>query len=182
MDSLTLPLLLLIGGLILLIAEAFVPSGGMIGLLALGLLAVSLYVAFRQSNDLGIRFLVAELLLIPVALIVALQIWPRTPFARRIVLSPPTAEEVTVTHARARLDHLLGEFGRALTPLRPSGLVDFDGRRLDALSEDGLIDAGSLIRAVRIQSGQLIVRAAGDSAPHDPAPFSIEPETSSDVG
>lgn len=160
METLTLPLLILVAGLVLLIAEAFIPSGGLIGLLALGLLAVSLYIAFRQSFDLGIKFLVAEVILIPIAALAAIQVWPRTPFAKRILLTPPTSEEVTVSHARARLDHLVGEFGRALTPLRPSGLVDFDGRRLDGLSEEGLIDAGALVKAVRVQSGQLVVREA----------------------
>jgi membrane-bound ClpP family serine protease len=57
---------------------------------------------------------------------------------------------------------LVGQLGRTLTPLRPSGLVDFEGRRLDALSEEGLIPAGALIRALRVRSGQLIVRPAPD--------------------
>jgi membrane-bound serine protease (ClpP class) len=60
------------------------------------------------------------------------------------------------------LDHLVGQLGRALTPLRPSGLVDFDGRRLDGLSEEGFIPSGSLVRAVRIRGGQLVVRVAPD--------------------
>jgi hypothetical protein len=41
-------------------------------------------------------------------------------------------------------------------------LVDFEGRRLDGLSEEGLIPAGALVRAVRVRSGQLVVRAASD--------------------
>lgn len=161
----TLPLLILIAGLILLVAEAFVPSGGLIGLLALGLLGVSLYLAFNISLNMGLRFIVAELILIPLAVVAALQLWPKTPFAKHYFLSPPTADELTVSHARNRLDHLIGEFGRALTPLRPSGLVDFDGRRLDGLSEGGLIETGCLVKAVRVQSGQLVVRAAGNEAP-----------------
>ena len=51
----------------------------------------------------------------------------------------------------------MGQLGRALTPLRPSGMVDFDGRRLDGLSEEGLIPSGALIRAVRVRSGQLVI-------------------------
>jgi len=40
-------------GLILLIAEVFVPSGGLIGLLAVCCVCVSLWQAFHQSYDLG---------------------------------------------------------------------------------------------------------------------------------
>ena len=63
-----------------------------------------------------------------------------------------------VSHSDQRLDHLIGQYGRAFTPLRPSGMVDFDGRRLDGLAEEGLIPSGALVRAVRIRGGQLIVR------------------------
>ncbi len=166
MSYLAWPLLLLALGLLLLITEAFLPSGGLIGLLAVGCLGVSLYQAFSvpEAPYLGWKFLIADLVLIPAAMVFAIQLWPKTPLARRIFLPPPAPEDVEVSHSRARLDHLLGEFGRALTPLRPSGLVDFDGRRLDGLSEEGLIPAGALIRAVRVQSGVLVVRQAEDNS------------------
>ena len=71
-----------------------------------------------------------------------------------------------------RLEHLIGQFGRALTPLRPSGLVDFDGRRLDGLAEEGLIPRGALVRAVQIRGGQLVVRPASEAVLED---FSTTP-------
>jgi membrane-bound ClpP family serine protease len=162
MTYLTWPLLLLAFGLILLITEAFLPSGGLIGLLAAGCLILSLYQAFTvpEAPSLGWKFLVAELVLIPAAMVVAIQLWPRTPLARRIFLTPPAPEEFDTAVPKHRLDHLIGEFGRALSPLRPSGMVDFDGRRLDGLAEEGLIPAGALVRAIRIQSGVLVVRKA----------------------
>jgi len=160
MSTLAWPLLLLALGLILLIAEAFIPSGGMIGILAVCCLALSLWQAFRQSFDVGIKFLVADFLLMPLALALAMYLWPKTPLAKRVFLRRPAPEEIEVSHSSQRLDHLVGQFGRALTTLRPSGMVDFDGRKIDALSEDGLIDSGTLIQAVRVRSGQLVVRTA----------------------
>jgi membrane-bound ClpP family serine protease len=166
MSYLMWPLLLLAIGLILLITEAFIPSGGLIGILAIGCLLLSLYQAFTvpSAPNLGWKFVVAELVLIPIVMVVAIQLWPKTPLARRIFLPPPSLEDVETAHTRQRFDHLMGEFGRALTPLRPSGLVDFEGRRLNAMAEEGLIEAGSLVRAVRVQSGILIVRRADDEA------------------
>jgi membrane-bound ClpP family serine protease len=166
MSYLIWPLLLLAVGLILLVTEAFLPSGGLIGLLALGCLGVSLYQAFNvpEAPYLGWKFVAAEVLLIPVALVIAVQMWPRTPLGRRMSLRPPTPEEFEAEPPLHRLDHLIGEYGRALTPMRPSGSVDFDGRRLDALAEDELIPAGTLIRAVRIHAGVLVVRKAEDDA------------------
>ena len=164
MSYLMWPLLILALGLFLLITEAFIPSGGLIGILAIGCLLWSLYLAFTvpSAPNLGWKFVTAELVLIPIVMVVAIQLWPKTPLARRIFLPPPDLDDAETAHIRQRFDHLIGDFGRALTPLRPSGSVDFEGRRIDAMAEEGLIAAGSLVRAVRVQSGILIVQMADD--------------------
>lgn len=164
MNALMWPIVFLLAGLVLLVVEVFIPSGGLIGLLALCSLGLSIWKAFSHSTTLGMQFLVALFILMPVALLTAAHLWPRTPLARRIFLRPPAPEEVELSHETERLDHLIGQFGRALTPLRPSGRVDFDGRRLDGLSEEGLIPSGALVRAVQVRGGQLIVRLAQDRA------------------
>jgi membrane-bound ClpP family serine protease len=163
-NKLIWPILCLAIGLLLLIAEVFIPSGGLIGILAIGLLVVSLGLAFAASTALGLKFLAAVCVLLPLALALAVYLWPRTPLAKRIFLRPPDPEEVEPgdTDHGVRLQHLIGQFGRALTPLRPSGAVDFDGRRIDALSEEGLIPSGSLVRAVQVRGNQLVVRMATD--------------------
>jgi membrane-bound ClpP family serine protease len=160
MSTLAWPLLLLAFGLLLLVAEVFIPSGGLIGFLALCCLGLSLWRAFQHSTDLGLMFLLADACLLPMTMALAIHLWPRTPLAKRVFLPRPSPEEFEVSHSDLGLDHLVGQLGRALTPLRPSGMVDFDGRRLDGLSEEGLIAAGTLIQAVRIRGGRLIVRIA----------------------
>lgn len=162
MSTLAWPLLLLAFGLILLIAEVFIPSGGLIGLLALCCLALSLWRAFERSTDLGLMFLLADFLLMPMVIVLGVYLWPKTPMGQRALLKPPAPEDIEASHSSQRLDHLVGQLGRALTPLRPSGMVDFDGRRLDGLAEEGLIPTGSLVQAIRVRGGQLIVRTAHD--------------------
>ena len=44
----------------------------------------------------------------------------KLPLANRVMLQPPAPEEVGVSHSGQRLDHLIGQYGRSLTPLRPS--------------------------------------------------------------
>jgi membrane-bound ClpP family serine protease len=163
-NELIWPILCLAMGLILLIAEVFIPSGGLIGILAIGLMVVSLGLAFAESTALGLKFLLAVCVLMPLALALAVHLWPRTPLAKWIFLKPPDPEDVDagrVVHG-VRLEHLIGQFGRALTPLRPSGVVDFEGHRIDGLSEEGLIPSGSLVRAVQVRGSQLVVRMAPD--------------------
>ncbi len=77
--------------------------------------------------------------------------WPRSYLMARTPLGPawPTSAARGPRGRRDRRgsrtsDRLVGLEGRALTTLRPSGMVDFDGRRLDGVAEEGLIPPGSL--------------------------------------
>src|SRR4051794_31313748 len=126
MSHLIWPLLTLTIGLALLVAEVFLPTGGVIGVVAGALLIVSLVLGFTQSLTAGLGFLVAEAVLVPAAFALGLPLLPRTPMAKRAFLRPPDADDLDVSHEGPRLDHLIGQFGRALTPLRPSGMVDFE--------------------------------------------------------
>jgi membrane-bound ClpP family serine protease len=159
-SALAWPLLLLALAVVLLVAEVFVPSGGLIGLLGICCLGLSLWEAFQHSTEFGLLLLAGDSILLPMTMAVAFYLWPKTPLARRVFLKPPTPEEIVEPSAVRYFDHLVGRFGKTLTPLRPSGLVDFDGRRLDGISEDGLIPAGALIVAVRSRSGRVVVRSA----------------------
>src|SRR5581483_7425091 len=100
---------------------------------------VGLWQAFTVSPATGLMFLAALVVLVPSTAALALHLFPKTPMGRWLLLKPPSPEEVAPEPSSGRLEHLIGQFGRAITPLRPSGLVDFDGRRLDGLSEEGLI-------------------------------------------
>ena len=43
-------------------------------------------------------------------------------------------------------------------------MVEVDGRRVEAISEQGLIEAGSEVLVVGARSGRLIVRESADSS------------------
>ena len=161
MNDLFWPIACMLAGLILLIVEVFIPSGGLFGLLAIGLLVVSLWKAFAISTMTGVGFLLALTVLMPIVLALAIHLWPKTPIGKLLILKPPEPDEIEPVEEP--LAHLLGQFGRALTPLRPSGLVDFEGRRFDGLSEEGLIPAGALVRAIQVRGRQLVVRPASTS-------------------
>lgn len=158
------PLVCLACGLLLVVAEAFIPSGGLLGVLSAGLLLLSLWLAFQRGMMTGLSFLVALAVFVPMALALALSVWPHTPIGRRMLLAPPDEDDLEIAPAQVaggtRLEHLIGQYGRTLTPLRPSGVVDIQGRRIDAMSEEGLIASGTLIRAIQLRAGQLVVRVA----------------------
>ncbi|WP_165226564.1 NfeD family protein [Aquisphaera insulae] len=152
------PLVFLVCGLLLILLEFLIPSGGVIGICSLACLALCLWYAFSSSLGLGAAFILVDLVAIPVTVSLAFSLWSRTPLGRRFFLRPPTREEIEDTTAEARLDGLIDRQGRVLTPLRPCGHVEVDGRRLDALAEEGFLPAGTSVRIVRVRSGQVVVR------------------------
>lgn len=73
--------------------------------------------------------------------------------------APPQPDEGVQQHA----PELIGRCARAIHPLNPSGQIEIQGRRFDAVSRSGYIDAGSAVRVVNGQGYQLVVERALDT-------------------
>jgi membrane-bound ClpP family serine protease len=162
------PIAFLLIGLLLMIVEVFVPSGGFIGFSALFCVGLSLWHAFQHSTRLGAAFVLVDFAAVPLTVTLAFWLWSRSPMSRRFLLKPPALDEDDVSHSPLRLPDAVGREGRALTPLRPSGHVEIDGRRYDGMAEEGFIPEGATVRVVRSRAGSLIVRASRRPAEADP--------------
>ncbi len=165
MSVLFWPSLFLVFGLLLLILEAFIPSGGFLGLGSIACLVLSLWYAFSQSLGLGTLFMLIDLLAIPLCAGLAFWLWSHTPLGRKFFLKPPAPEEIDVSHADLHIHSLVDQLGKTITPLRPCGHVEIDGQRALALAEEGYLPAGATVRVLRVRSGQLVVRGLRDPAP-----------------
>ena len=53
---------------------------------------------------------------------------------------------------------LVGRTGRAVTPLRPSGVASIDGRRYPVVSEGDHVVAGEAIEVVTVEGNRIVVR------------------------
>jgi membrane-bound serine protease (ClpP class) len=58
----------------------------------------------------------------------------------------------------AELEALKNRTGKTVSPMRPSGTVEFDGRRVDAMTEGVMLDAGVWVRCLEVKGGKVIVR------------------------
>lgn len=56
------------------------------------------------------------------------------------------------------LDIFLGREGLTTTVLRPTGMADFDGVRLNVMSEGEFIPAGMKVQIVRVEGSRILVR------------------------
>ncbi len=156
---LTMGLVLIGAGFLLLTGEIFIPSGGI--LLGLGLLAMAGGVAltFMYNLEAGVYTLLGLVITLPIVGGLGLYLWPKTPMGKRFFLTRPDADAtLAATPISKELEQLRGRFGRAISALRPSGVVDFEGRRVDTVTEGMMVEPGQWVRCVAVQGNRVVVR------------------------
>jgi membrane-bound ClpP family serine protease len=148
---------------ILLITEVFVPSGGLISILALACLIGGLTIFFNRSTMAGWIGIIVALVMIPIVLIGAYKLFPKTRFGRSITLEPPERRQGDAIPDTDTLKMLLGDEGVVMTPLRPVGMCDFSGRRIECVAEGGYIKKNTRVKVIKVEGTQLTVRAVEQS-------------------
>lgn len=161
MDAWVWASIILVAGLALAMLEVFVPSGGILGFLSVTAVVASVVLAFKTGPGVGFTFLGIAVVGLPTVFSVALHYFPRTAIGQRVILGPPTDEEVSPDdELRRHLKSLVGKYGVAISMMLPSGKVQIEGRLYDASSEGLPIDAGQSVMVVDLRAGGLIVRMA----------------------
>ena len=147
-------------GLFLLVAELFMPSGTFL-VLSLAAIVIGVAMTFLKSDDptRGIVTLICVFAAVPLVGGVVLHYWPKTRIGKRFFLPGPD-EDATIASmpVNLELEQLRGRFGRAVSALRPAGVVDFDGRRVDTITEGMMVDDGQWVRCIDVRAGKVIVR------------------------
>ncbi len=143
---------------LLIIAEVMIPSGGLLGVLAISSVAGGIIVCFQQSEFLGWMGILVAIIMVPGVLIAAYKILPKTKFGKSVTLAPPDRQEGDAVPDTVNLKELVGSVGTVISPLRPVGMCDFSGQRLECVAENGYIDKGKKIKVIKIESTQLTVR------------------------
>jgi membrane-bound ClpP family serine protease len=142
----------------LLVAEVFIPSGGLLTVAAVACVAGGITLFFQFSTLMGWIGLGVAMILIPTVLIVAYRMFPKTRFGRAVTLTPPERTAGDAVPDAEQLKGLIGEQGTVKSPLHPVGVCDFSGRRVECVAETGYVDIGAMVRVIRVQGSQLTVR------------------------
>jgi membrane-bound serine protease (ClpP class) len=158
-------LLLALGGVALLLLELLVvPGFGFAGILGIVALAAALVMSVVGSGAtpeflmLAAGRIVLALLAALLASFLLLRFMPRTPFGRRLILQSDLGAGQAHGSAPETDLRLLGKRGHASSPLRPAGLAEIDGERVDVVSEGELIQPGTPVQVVRVDGNRIVVR------------------------
>lgn len=144
----------------LLVLEAFLPSGGVLGLLA-GLCALAgIVMFFRFDTTWGMVSMAVALFATPFIIGAMLWVWPNTPIGRALTLED---EQQLVNKDDRGLETdgsiSVGLEGEALTDLRPVGACRLNGQRIDCMSHAGVIEKGTKVRVIGVEGVSIKVKA-----------------------
>jgi membrane-bound serine protease (ClpP class) len=158
-------LLLVAAGVILLGFELFViPGFGIAGVAGIVALIAGLGMTLVGAGATA-SVIIAAFGRVAISMLIAiggglalLRVLPRLPFGRRLVLDTEmeAAQGYTSPPDSDRLQ--LGRTGIALSPLRPAGVADIDGVRVDVVSDGGFIAPGAAIEVTRVEGNRIVVR------------------------
>ena len=76
---------------------------------------------------------------------------------KHIVLESTVDDDVKFS-AMDDLSYLIGSEGRTVTVLRPSGIADFNGVRLDVVSGGEYIPKGTIVYVDKIEGNKIVVK------------------------
>lgn len=151
----TLIILLFAAGLVLIVAEVFIPSMGLLGLAAALCIIGSIGTAFYQDSSAGIKMLIASAVLVPIVMTFGIKLFPSTPMGKKLMAKGYSFEDGTAVDRRD--EGLTGKNGIVEAPLRPAGIARIGDRRVDVVSRGELIERGESVIVVEVSGNRVVV-------------------------
>lgn len=149
-------------GFAVVVLELFVPSAGILGILAAAFFISGIITGFFHGLWLGATLLLITSLCLPLLFMLLVKVWPSTPLGRRILIGNMNEEEVMPVGENYELEKLIGQKGVAKTKMLPSGMIKIGDRSYDAVSDGFAIEPGDPIKIVAIKTNRILVQ------PYDP--------------
>ncbi len=163
MDPIFWAVVLIVGGFVIIGIELFLPSAGMLAILAATLILAGIVAAFMKSLVAGTVVLLITSLSLPILIALGIKIWPSTPIGRRILIKAMTEDEVLPQEdLHNHLKTLIGHRGIAKTKMLPSGIVWIENRNYDAVSDGFAIEPGMPVEVIAIRTKRVVVRPVSE--------------------
>lgn len=149
----------LIAGFALVVVELFVPGFGVPGISGIVLLLIGVILA--TDSLVGALFMA---ILIVIVLCLLLSIFLRSASKGKLAKTPLVLSESTNKEegysSAGDMTYFIGREGIATSILRPAGTGDFDGVKLDVITEGEFLQKGAKIVITHVEGHRIVVREA----------------------
>lgn len=158
--AVNLPLMVcFIVGIVLLVLEAFVPGFGLPGISGIIMEVIAIVLAWVNHGPLaalGVTIIVLSL--IAIAISVSLRSATNGRLSRsKLILKEKESNEAGYRSSED-MNVFLGKEGETTTVLRPTGMAEFDGVKLNVVSDGEFVPAGTKVRIALVEGSRIVVR------------------------
>ena len=146
-------------GIGLMVLEAFMPGFGLPGISGIILEVVAVVLTWMNHGPLaalGMTLIILSILAIAISM--SLRSAANGKLSRSKLVLNDTESNEAGYRSTEDLDVLLGREGVTTTVLRPTGMAEFDGVRLNVVSEGEFIQSGTRVQIVRVEGSRILVR------------------------
>ena len=153
-------IVLLGAALVLFMLEVFIPSGGLIGMIAVVLAICGIVLMARVDSTAATITAILGIATLPALFALGIKLWPDSPVGRIMILR---TQQQRMTDAEAKppgataSSQLVGQTGQALSDLRPVGTCRIGDQRFECLASRGVIETGSNVRVVAVAGMEIKV-------------------------
>ena len=156
MKAYVIPVLLQMIGIIVIIAEIFIPSLGVLAVIALAILSYSIYIVFTSiSTTAGVVFTGLDIIIIPFIVVLGIKILAKSPLSLKRELSKQNG----VVSQKEKLETYINMRGTAVTDLRPAGMAQINSQRVDVVTDGEYIEADTPVIVTGVAGNRIVVEA-----------------------
>lgn len=142
-------------GVALIFAELFVP-GGILG--TVGAIVVIWSLSLMTDTFLGLMLAIfVSFAIIAILLYIMIKLIPNDKIKKTLILSSALKKDEGYISSQD-LQRYIGKVGTAESTLRPTGKAKIEGKVLDVVSEDKLIEKGKFIKVTYVDGTKILVR------------------------
>jgi len=151
-------LICLLLGLALVIYEIFTPGFAFPGFTGLILLIASVILTVRSLAE-ALMMIMLILVVLTVVFIIALRSAAKGNLAKSALILKERSTREDGYLSTEDMQIFVGRNGTAATVLRPAGMADFDGVKLDVVTEGEFIEKDAPVTVIRVEGRRIVVRA-----------------------
>lgn len=146
-------------GVALLVAEVFMPGFGVAGITGILLeiaCIVLTYLRYGGLAALGVTIVV--LAVTGISISVSLRSATKGRLSKSAILLNASETAADGYSATTDMDVFLGKEGETVTILRPTGMAEFDGVKLNVVADGEYIPKGTPVKVQRVEGARVVVR------------------------